>query len=145
MPDSSHNLIRCISVAKTYRADNGPIAALSATDICLHPGETLAVVGPSGCGKSTLLLLMAGLETPTAGRVEFKEKPWSDRIGKSRSCSRITASSRGRLSETMLSWACEFGASRWIAAAWMSFLLNWTSATRAMSFRNSFQEGRSSG
>jgi NitT/TauT family transport system ATP-binding protein len=75
MLDSSNELIRCTAVTKTYRADNGPIPALSATDICLHPGETLAVVGPSGCGKSTLLLLMAGLETPTAGRVEFKGEP----------------------------------------------------------------------
>ncbi len=72
MQDSSNELIRCIAVAKTYRADNGPIPALSATDVCLSPGETLAMVGPSGCGKSTLLLMMAGLEPPTTGRVEFK-------------------------------------------------------------------------
>ncbi|MBI5250930.1 MAG: ATP-binding cassette domain-containing protein [Desulfomonile tiedjei] len=72
MQDTSHDLIRCIAVTKTYRADNGPIPALSNTDVCLSPGETLAVVGPSGCGKSTLLLMMAGLEAPTTGRVEFK-------------------------------------------------------------------------
>ncbi|MCZ2108577.1 MAG: ABC transporter ATP-binding protein [Dehalococcoidia bacterium] len=35
------------------------------------PGETLAVVGPSGCGKTTLLRLVAGLEQPTRGRIQF--------------------------------------------------------------------------
>jgi len=32
-------------------------------------GESLAVAGPSGAGKSTLLALLAGLDTPTSGRV----------------------------------------------------------------------------
>jgi NitT/TauT family transport system ATP-binding protein len=75
MQDSFNDLIRCIAVTKTYRADNGPIPALSATDVRLSSGETLAVVGPSGCGKSTLLLMMAGLERPTSGQVEFKGEP----------------------------------------------------------------------
>jgi NitT/TauT family transport system ATP-binding protein len=72
MQECSSELIRCHAVTKTYATDNGPVPALNATDLCLSPGETLAMVGPSGCGKSTLLLMMAGLETPTAGRVEFK-------------------------------------------------------------------------
>lgn len=32
-------------------------------------GERVAIVGPSGSGKSTLLSVLAGLETPTSGRV----------------------------------------------------------------------------
>ncbi len=53
-------------VGKTY--DNGVIA-LTGIDFHLNPAEIVAVVGPSGCGKSTLLRLMAGLETPTTGRI----------------------------------------------------------------------------
>ena len=35
----------------------------------IEDGEFLVLVGPSGCGKSTLLRLIAGLETPTGGRI----------------------------------------------------------------------------
>ncbi len=33
-------------------------------------GETVGIVGPSGSGKSTMMMIVAGLERPTAGRVE---------------------------------------------------------------------------
>src|SRR6201999_914613 len=38
-------------------------------DLFLNDGEMLVIVGASGCGKSTLLRLVAGLETPTEGRI----------------------------------------------------------------------------
>ena len=37
----------------------------------LHQGERLAIVGPNGCGKSTLLKVIAGEETPDAGRISW--------------------------------------------------------------------------
>ncbi|MHA6326690.1 thiamine ABC transporter ATP-binding protein [Roseivivax sp. CAU 1753] len=38
-------------------------------DMTLSPGERIAVIGPSGAGKSTLLDVIAGFQTPGAGRV----------------------------------------------------------------------------
>jgi NitT/TauT family transport system ATP-binding protein len=40
-------------------------------DLTVASGEFVSVVGPSGCGKSTLLRLLAGLESPNAGRIAF--------------------------------------------------------------------------
>ncbi len=47
----------------------GATQVLREIDLALIDGEMLVIVGASGCGKSTLLRLVAGLETPTAGRV----------------------------------------------------------------------------
>jgi ABC-type sugar transport system ATPase subunit len=58
--------IRLEGLAKTY-ADGH--AAVRPLDLAIADGEFLVLVGPSGCGKSTLLRLIAGLETPTGGRI----------------------------------------------------------------------------
>jgi len=47
----------------------GGIRALEGIDLAVADRELLVLVGPSGCGKSTALRLVAGLETPTRGRI----------------------------------------------------------------------------
>ncbi|WP_084112289.1 ABC transporter ATP-binding protein [Belnapia moabensis] len=47
----------------------GAALALDGLDLELRPGEFLALLGGSGSGKSTLLRLVAGFETPDAGRI----------------------------------------------------------------------------
>ncbi|HEX2610606.1 MAG TPA: ABC transporter ATP-binding protein, partial [Gemmatimonadales bacterium] len=53
-------------VQKTY--PNGHVAA-QGLDLEIPDGEFMVLVGPSGCGKSTALRMIAGLETPTGGRI----------------------------------------------------------------------------
>jgi sn-glycerol 3-phosphate transport system ATP-binding protein len=51
------------------RKSFGATQVLRQIDLSLVDGEMLVIVGASGCGKSTLLRLVAGLETPTEGRI----------------------------------------------------------------------------
>lgn len=60
---------------KTYRTANVRIHALNGVDVRIMPGEHCAVLGTSGSGKSTLLSLLAGLETPTSGRIYIRRHP----------------------------------------------------------------------
>ncbi len=47
------------------------LVAIEDVSLSVAPGEFLSLLGPSGCGKSTLLRLIAGLDAPTRGAVEW--------------------------------------------------------------------------
>jgi spermidine/putrescine transport system ATP-binding protein len=51
------------------RKDFPGFTALDDMDLHIPAGEFFALLGPSGCGKTTTLRIVAGLETPTQGRV----------------------------------------------------------------------------
>ena len=57
-----------------FRQSHKQVHAVDGVSFAIDKGEVLAVVGESGCGKSTLALTLMNLETPTAGRVFFKER-----------------------------------------------------------------------
>lgn len=76
--------VRFEQIQKTFQAADGEVEALSGVSFDLKDGEFTALVGPSGCGKSTLLNILAGLETPTGGRVLLDGEPVegiSDKVG----------------------------------------------------------------
>ncbi|MFO7778197.1 MAG: ABC transporter ATP-binding protein [Nitriliruptoraceae bacterium] len=59
--------LRLEGVTKRY----GEVVALDDVHLDVTPGRITALVGPSGCGKSTLLSVVAGLTTPTSGRLHL--------------------------------------------------------------------------
>ena len=46
-----------------------PVTALAPVNLSVAANDFITLLGPSGCGKSTLLRIVAGLDTPTSGRV----------------------------------------------------------------------------
>jgi len=66
----SSPVVRLTHVSKTYYRDRQPVPVLENITLTVESGHYLALMGPSGSGKSTLLNLMAGIDRPTAGRVE---------------------------------------------------------------------------
>lgn len=58
-------LIRFENVTKRF----GSFIAVDDVSLDIEAGEFFSLLGPSGCGKTTLLRMLAGLETPSEGRI----------------------------------------------------------------------------
>lgn len=52
-----------------FDSDKGVVDAVQGVNIDVKAGEFYTLLGPSGCGKTTTLRCLAGLETPTGGRI----------------------------------------------------------------------------
>ncbi|RPK32970.1 ABC transporter ATP-binding protein [Streptomyces sp. ADI93-02] len=58
-------------LTKTHVGEGSPVRAVQGVELCILPGEFVAVTGPSGAGKSTLLHLIGGLQRPDSGELWF--------------------------------------------------------------------------
>ena len=63
-------MIRLTDLELTLPSAAGPVEILRRLSLDIARGETVSVVGPSGSGKTSMLMVVAGLERPSAGRVE---------------------------------------------------------------------------
>ena len=56
----------------------GNVTAVETVSFAVEAGEQLTLLGPSGCGKTSTLRAVAGLETPTSGRIKINGRPIYD-------------------------------------------------------------------
>jgi len=70
MDNSKKTILSARGIGKTVKSGSSDLVILREIDLEVTAGDAVAVVGASGSGKSTLLAILAGLDTPTAGRVE---------------------------------------------------------------------------
>ncbi len=62
-------IVQAISLTKHVRNSDAQLTILQDINLDVNAGEAISVVGASGSGKSTLLGLLAGLDTPSSGKV----------------------------------------------------------------------------
>ncbi len=65
-------VVEARNLTKVFKA--GHESAVNNVDLKTEEGEFLVLLGPSGSGKTTLLRMIAGLETPTSGRIFIGER-----------------------------------------------------------------------
>lgn len=70
----SRMLLECQQLTKVYQEGPSPVTVLSDVNFSLNESEQVAVLGSSGSGKSTLLHLLGALDSPTRGRVLFRNE-----------------------------------------------------------------------
>jgi len=68
-PANLNSVLKAENLCKQVSSPEGALTIVDSVSLEIGRGESVAVAGPSGAGKSTLLALLAGLDTPTSGRV----------------------------------------------------------------------------
>ncbi|MEL6913169.1 MAG: ABC transporter ATP-binding protein [Pseudomonadota bacterium] len=72
--ESSRPIVfRTEGIGKVYGQGAAHVQALREVSLTFYDGEFVVLLGPSGSGKSTFLNILGGLDTPTSGRVWFRD------------------------------------------------------------------------
>lgn len=69
---SCNNVFVATDISHSYIKPNGQfINILNNISFALKEREIVSIIGPSGCGKSTFLRILAGIEEPTCGQINY--------------------------------------------------------------------------
>ncbi len=82
MTTSNNAYIVCEDLFKIYKIADLEVVALRGLDLVVEQGEVVAIVGASGSGKTTLLNILAGYDSPSAGKVTVGDKDLLRMTGK---------------------------------------------------------------
>ncbi|NNE89260.1 MAG: ABC transporter ATP-binding protein [Silicimonas sp.] len=66
-------VIQASDLDLTFETNDGPVHALKDVSLDIEKGDFVSFIGPSGCGKTTFLRCIAGLETPTGGKISVND------------------------------------------------------------------------
>jgi lipoprotein-releasing system ATP-binding protein len=65
------NKLQAKNISMSFTSAQHTVDVLADISLVLDEGQSIGIIGSSGCGKTTLLQILAGLETPSAGKVFF--------------------------------------------------------------------------
>jgi len=69
----SELIFKCSNISKSFDQGNKTVEVLKNIDFTLEQSTSVSIVGPSGSGKTTFLNVLSGLDSPSAGKVFYKE------------------------------------------------------------------------
>lgn len=67
-------LLEIKNVSLTYQTLTDEITAIKDLSFDCNEGDFISIIGPSGCGKTTILSMIAGLISPSSGKILFNGK-----------------------------------------------------------------------
>ena len=68
------DILKATNLSKIYQTGESAVHALKDVNLSIEEGSFVAVTGPSGSGKSTLLHILGGLDKPSEGIVQYRDK-----------------------------------------------------------------------
>ena len=70
----SKSIFKCSNISKTFTQGKNKVEVLKNIDFSLDKSSRVAIIGPSGSGKTTFLNILTGLDTPSGGKVFYKDR-----------------------------------------------------------------------